>query len=332
MPDAMSERAPHPASTSSPANGGLAMLARSLEPALIHACDGKLSPIRWFRSDWQRGGGSTGFATFHHDSGPIDVVVKLPVGSNELKWTRLLGQSADGPTPRVLAHGASLGEYDLAWLVLERLPGRPLAAELTERDVHDMLHTCARVQSHCARHAPPAAAPTVQDFAKTIEQSKEAIKRGQLVTGHEQARWETALRHVKHSLVPLLTRWNARAINSWCHGDLHAGNAMRRAGGACVLIDLALVHPGHWVEDAIYFERVYWGHEEYLHKQHIVSLMAAKRRELGLPCDDDYGMLAAVRRVLSAAGAPALMEREGNKKYLHAALEIIERYWPMVGH
>lgn len=315
---------------------GESPLGQSLEPLVCAACDGKLGPIRWFKSTWQRGGGSTGFATFRLENGSsLDAVVKLPVGYTELKWTRALG-ATDGPTPtptpRVLASGTSLGPYDLGWLVIERVPGRPLAAELSERDVHDMLAAAAQVQMLLGRHGPVTGAAPKQDFAKMIEKSKDAVRRGQLVTGHEAHLWATALRHVAHALPALLTRWNARPMNSWCHGDLHAGNAMRRADGSCVLIDLALVHPGHWVEDAIYFERVYWGHEAYLHGIHVVSELAAQRRRLGLPCDGDYGMIAAVRRVLSAAAAPALMEREGNPKYLHAALAIIDRYLPMVGH
>lgn len=315
-------------------------LGQTLEPHVGAACDGRLGPIRWFKSTWQRGGGSTGFAMFRTDgAGPIEAVVKLPVGYTELKWTRVLGGeswqspvSAESPTPRVLASGFSLGHYDLGWLVIERVPGKPLAAELSEQDVHDMLGAAARVQMLAGRHSPPAAPQPSPDYARMIDRSKEAVRRGQLVTGHEAHQWLTALRHVAHALPALMTRWNARPINSWCHGDLHAGNAMRRADGSCVLIDLALVHPGHWVEDAIYFERVYWGHEEYLHRIHVVKELAAQRRRLDLPCDGDYGMVAAVKRVLAAACAPALMEREGNMKYLHAALGIIDRYLPMVGH
>ena len=31
-------------------------LAASLAPVLAEACDGRLSAITWFRTDWQRGG------------------------------------------------------------------------------------------------------------------------------------------------------------------------------------------------------------------------------------------------------------------------------------
>jgi hypothetical protein len=93
-------------------------------------------------------------------------------------------------------------------------------------------------------------------------------------------------------------------------------------------VDLALVHPGNWVEDALYLERQYWGHSELLHGVKPLSTLAKFRRERGLPTDECYADLATVRRVLMAACAPALIEREGNPKYLHAALDLIERFLP----
>lgn len=177
----------------------------------------------------------------------------------------------------------------------------------------------------------------------------------------------------------LLRRWSTRRLNAWCHGDLHGGNALRRADGSCVLIDLALIHPGHWLEDALYLERVCWSrmqaksradtaaraagngwHGQHFGDRHafshhgagshagehkgekhrngtadqspsMLSQMAGFRRELGLACDDDYGMLANVRRVLMAACAPAWIQREGNPLHLAHALELIQKLLPMVG-
>src|SRR5262245_42377443 len=101
-----------------------------LEPHLSKACSGHLGPVEWFRSMWQHGGASTGFADWTDDAGrATPVMVKLPVGSVEYRWTTALG-SADSepepPTPRVLAHGQSLNGYDLAWLIVERLEGHLL--------------------------------------------------------------------------------------------------------------------------------------------------------------------------------------------------------------
>ncbi len=46
------------------------------------------------------------------------------------------------------------------------------------------------------------------------------------------------------------------------HRQVAGGPVDGRHG--CVLVDLALVHPGHWVEDALYLERQYWGHSDLL--------------------------------------------------------------------
>jgi hypothetical protein len=109
---------------------------------------------------------------------------------------------------------------------------------------------------------------------------------------------------------------------------------MRRPGTApncCVLIDLALVRPGHWIEDAVYLERQFWAHPEQLFGVHPVSHLARLRREQGLSTDGDYGQLANVRRVLMAACVPALFPQEGSTRYVQAALDLLLRVLPQVG-
>jgi hypothetical protein len=330
-------------------------LGPALEPALrnaIASLGGQLDPVSWFRPDWQRGGGSTGLTTHTSaDGSRAQVVVKLPVGPVELRWTRAahtaaaeLGALHDAPTPRVLASGEHLNGYDIAWIVIERLHG-PLASRFSPQDVPDMLRATARWHM-LAEHAdgPPTTSPAQPpprglDYERLIEQSREVCKRSEKI-GQGQ-HWNAQLKAVHRCLPTLLARWNSRPLNTWCHGDLHPGNAMRRATesgaaptsrGSCVLIDLALVHRGHWIEDALYLERVYWGRSHLLGNASLISTLGAARRELGLPCAGDYGTLANVRRVLAAAAAPALFEREGNIKYLDHALELIHRLLPQVGH
>jgi aminoglycoside phosphotransferase (APT) family kinase protein len=317
------------------------MLVHALVPALFEACGGpdRLRNLTWFRSEWQRGGGSTAFAVYiHEDGAEMPVVIKLPVGFNEQQWTRRLAdlQRLDNTpiTPRVVACGTQLGGHDLAWLVIERLPGRPLAAGLDEGAIRDMLMAAARLQQLCGRLEPASGAERAKgvDFEKMIERSREAVKRSTLLTPHDAQVWNNELRTVHKALPMLLNKWEHRPHVDWCHGDLHAGNAMRRADGSVVLIDLAMLHSGHWIEDALYFERVCWGRPEALRGINAVKELALHRRELGLNCDGDYGMLASVRRVLAAACAPALIEREGNRVYLDAALEMIRRHLPMAAH
>jgi aminoglycoside phosphotransferase (APT) family kinase protein len=323
--------------TEMPGSGG-GSLGSTLEPVLseeIRQQGAALGPIQWFRSEWQRGGGSTGLTTY---TGPDGVarpaVVKLPVGPVELEWTvRACAAGGDHcPTPRVYASGTSVGGYDLAWLVMERLEGPPLAAKLDAEGVRQIVAAAARFQqvaevAGAGVERTPAAPP---DFERLVDLSRQVVKRGDGIADGQ--RWNNELKAVHKALGVLTARWSRRAINTWCHGDLHGGNAMRRADGTCVLIDLALVHPGHWVEDALYLERVLWGRPGVVDGTSTVSLLAAARRERGLACDGDYGLLANIRRVLSAACAPALFEREGNPRYLAHALELIHRLLPQVAH
>lgn len=323
-------------------------LAANLEPALRRATGGRLSAVAWFRSRWQRGGGSTGLATFATDQGDAPVVVKLPVGPTERRWTTALGQPAaagddHAPTPKVYASGDTINGYDLGWLVLERLPGSPLGADLDESAVRGLLRATAEWYRRAAAVAsplpagPPAGpAPAGPDYERLIGKARDAAKHGEFP---DAQRWNQALKAVSRALPVLLRRWNSRPINCWCHGDLHPGNAMRRAAppasrepAPCVLIDFALVHPGHWVEDALYLERVHWGRPAALCGVNCVSTLAAFRRELGLPADGDYGALANTKRVLAAAAAPSLLGREGNPKYMAHALDLLGRLLPMVAH
>ncbi len=321
-------------------------LGPALEPALIAATQGRLSSIRWFRADWQRGGGSTALAVYTPGSAesPVDVVVKVPVAYNEIRWTRELSARAAAagdpspPTPRLLAGDVRLGGYDLGWLVLERLPGQPLGSHAGPVETAAMVAALDRFHmlAGAASSAHDAPQGKQLDFEQLIASSRAVVKHGVIA---ESQKWNNELKAVGKALPALLRHWHERVIDTWCHGDLHPGNAMWRrapaapaahapAPPAAVLIDLALVHPGHWVEDALYFERVYWGRSEVLGEKSPVSLLAQRRRERGVHNPDDYTLVAGAKRVLMAAAAPGMVEVEGNPRYLHAALELIERYLP----
>lgn len=337
-------------------------LAHLLEPVLISACQSRLSNLQWFKSAWQAGGAATGFATFAVDGrDPVEVVVKLPVGPAEFRWTTGLGglssaptdgrtelspgyACALGPTPRVYAAGTELGGYDLAWLVVERFTGPPLSAAISARSLEDLLTTAAEWYALAERLRPIEGASTpTKDWSALIDKARRIVP--ECGIEHDQ-RWNQALKQTQKLLPKLLAVWNARSINAWCHGDLHPGNAMRRPldpddltasaarsaldRGGCVLIDLALVHPGHWIEDAVYLERLFWGRSERLEGVKPVSVLAQARRERGLPTSDDYTLLANVRRVLMAACVPCFLTHEGHPKYVRASLETLERLLPVV--
>lgn len=318
-------------------------LAHTLEPALQAACDARLSRIDWFRSAWQASSASTGFASFTRaDGSRVPVVVKLPVGPSEYRWTTMLSGAASlqGPapddtaacpcTPRVLAAGMELGGYDLAWLVLEKLDGTPLSARVDEPSVRDLLGATVSYYAAAAKSRPicDTDVPPTKDWNELLSRGRDVIKKHGIP---DEQRWNLAIKAASKALPTLLSRWNARPINTWCHGDLHFGNALRRSSGeGCVLIDLALVHPGHWVEDAVYLERLYWAKPEMLHGIKPVTELARLQRERQMLTGEDYSQLASIRRVLMAASVPAFLVHEGHPKYVHAALELLERLLPTV--
>lgn len=310
-------------------------LASELTPALYDACEGRLGPIQWFRSTWQMGGAATGLSTWHLDDGrTIDVLVKLPVGHTEFYWTSNLGRwnpsngsKPAGSTPRVIAGADTLANYDLAWLVEERLKGGTLGSDLAKEQVVGLLEAAVdfHVRASQVRPVREDDRPPPPDWAHLIERARASVHDNHIE--HEQ-RWRDGLKKVKRGLDSLVAHWRRRAICTWCHGDLHPGNAMHRGpesgDGQIVLIDLALVHAGHWVEDAVYLERLYWGHEHLLHGVKPVSAMAKLRRARGLKTGDDYAHLANIRRLLMASCAPAFLAREGNPAYLETALRLVE--------
>ena len=56
--------------------------------------------------------------------GNTDVLVKVNITQREQFWMPAASQATTGVVPRVLASDSSLGELDVAWLVVERLPYR----------------------------------------------------------------------------------------------------------------------------------------------------------------------------------------------------------------
>lgn len=322
-------------------------LGESLGPVVREMCEGRLGPIEWFRSVWQRGGAATGFAMWTDprlggQSRPV--MVKVPVGPVEHGWTLQLGavewdefdtpDACARPTPRVFAAGESVGGYDLAWIVLERLPGKPLNTRADGESFERLIRAAARFQMAARDARPVGPAPAPPDWEAHVARAREHLRDGVLA---EAQRWNEALKRTQKLVRRLVERWSERPINAWCHGDLHLGNAMERGGGesggaagSCVLIDLALVHAGHWSEDALYLERQYWGHDQALCGIKPVSALARARRELGLDNGEDHSVIANARRVLAAACVPLLLDREGNARYVHGALEVLERVLPQV--
>lgn len=323
-------------------------LASTLEPVLRDACRGHLSPVRWFQATWQHGGAGTGYAEWTTAQGrTIECVVKLPVGYPEYAWTKRLGlaheaewdhpDAANGPTPRVLAGGFELGSYDFAWLVMERFPGQPLGAhKMDAGDIWALFETTAEFHAAAILDRPvdTARPAETRDWPTLMDRATRQIEEATDLEGGLE-NWPHALRQAREVLPDLLGRWQARPVDTWCHRDCHAHNAMRRAPtdggrGALALIDLARIAPGCWIEDALYLERLCWGRETTLCGVDPLTTLAHARRALGLPVDDEDLALADVRRVLMAATSPAFSRTQGDPIYLKAALDRLERLLPVV--
>lgn len=305
---------------------GALSLAASLAPVLIEACDGKLCDIRWFRTDWQRGGAATAMATYTLDDGrTTDVVVKLPVVQRELTWTRRLQANDDDlVVPRLFASGETLGGYDLAWIVIERFNFGPLGTHWHDGHLPRIADAAARFHSIARRF--PVDRHHVDDPWDDI-----------LRTAHDnlldndvprKQRWNSSIKAIRSRLPALLDEWQNADSPQWIHGDLHIANAMSRVSmddGSVTLIDLAEVRPGHWIEDAVYLERQLWVRPERMNKHKPVKLIAQARKTVGLPVDDGYPRLAAIRRGLLAATAPAHLRIEGGRRYMDACLDYLEQ-------
>jgi hypothetical protein len=302
-------------------------LAASLAPALNHMCDDRLGAIGWFKADWQRGGAATGTSTYRIDDGrEVPVVLKLPVVGRELLWMTRLQDDGDEElvVPKIYACGSAIGGYDLTWIVMERFEHGPLGLHWSAGHVPRVADAAARFHRRAGTYEvnePPA----IEDWDELVAESITSVK----VNAVPEARvWTTLLKKLRDRVGALTEAWRARDARQWIHGDLHLANAMSRTSveaGPVTLIDLAEVRAGSWIEDAVYFERQLWARPERMKKHKPVKEMAAARRRLGLPVEDDYARLAMIRRALLAGTAPRFIRSEGHPKHLAACRGWIER-------
>lgn len=308
------------------AGTGAPVSAHALAPALgaelLQALDGRLHDLHWFRTDWQRGGAATGFAKWRSDDGADrDVVVKLPVNLREFRWMRRTAGDPDGPVAQLITSGTALGPYDFAWIVVERLTHGPLGLTWHSDHMPRMCEAAARFHK-IAHDTPLEGGPIHEDWDRLFASSREHAREASFP---ERSRWTHALKDLSKKLDKAIHRWHDRKPLGWLHGDLHPANAMSRVatdhGPAC-LIDLAEVRVGHWVEDAVYLERLHWVKPDRLVLKPVKCLAEARKR-LGLEVGD-YPLLATIRRTLLAATAPAF-KGEHSPLLLAACLAQLEQ-------
>lgn len=297
-------------------------LGAALAPVLIEVCGRRLSQPRWFRTDWQRGGAMTGHATWTDDDGrERDAVVKMPIPPAERRW--LVQLSSDEVTPRVFAHGRELGGYDLAWAVMEKLPHGPVGSRWGGEGIRMLCEAAATFYARAAL-VPIGKPPVPRDWHEQLKRARDHVGK---TTIRESQRWRKALKQAGKKLDGWLDVWRARDMTYWRHGDLHLGNAMSRdpaPGGRAVLIDLPAVGPGHWVEDAVYFEHLYWANPAGLYGHKPVKLIARYMHDCNIPPGENWPELANIYRALLAMSMPGRFDAAGGGA--SAALNILERY------
>lgn len=316
----------HPASLTSKTITGLPRtdgpFGAGLGDQLREACAGRLGQINFFRTDWQRGGALTGYSTFHADDGEHAVVVKFPVPPRERRWLVHL-QAFDNVAPRLYAHGDTIGSHDMAWVIMERLPHGPLGSAWNGHEFDLLLEAAGRFYA-AAAHVPVENLPPEKDWHAAYELSRRHIEKHDL--GNEQ-RWKVALKAAHKKLDGWLKLWAQRPRNTWCHGDLHLANGLTRVpppDGPAVLIDYAEVRPGCWVEDAIYFEYLFWARRQRLAGRRLCSQLAHELKKHGLDPHPRWPDFAQVRRALLAMSTPAMLEHAGDPHHVQAALEMLE--------
>jgi len=295
-------------------------LARSLEPVLLKQTNNQIKDIHWFKTDWQRGGAATGYATWIDDSGnELPAVLKIPIVRKELRWTKRM-QNMGGVAPRLFAFGEQLNGYDLAWMIIERFPIGPLGKHWKDSNIERIADAAARFTAAASEFELDQEGRR-ENWKELVSKSKKSIRENHI---EQEKEWKKAISSLSKKINDVMVIWRGRRIDQWLHGDLHLANAMCRTDkreSPVALIDLAEVHAGHWIEDAVYLERQLWGHKTRLKATKPVNAMASARKKHGLRVDDDYIKLVDIRRMLLAATAPAYMQSEGDPRYLAACLE-----------
>lgn len=326
----------------------------ALEPVLRRACEaagGALATVSWFRTDWQRGGALTGTADYTDEAGVTHrVVVKLPVPPCERHWLAALqspeqanevdganGSNGSGAgdgevgsasaiapvVPRIYAHGAALNGYDLAWVVMEHLPFGPLGSDWEGREFDLLIEAAGRFYA-AADHLPVTGAPQQADWEALLERARQQVRDKALP---EPQRWSKALKKAQRKLKQWAATWEQRPVEGWCHGDLHLANALTRTpapDGPALLIDFARTRAGHWLEDAVYLEHLYWARPQRLGGRKLCKQIAHERKAHGLSVEKDWAKLAEAKRCLLAATTPAHLRFDGDPQHLAAALAILE--------
>lgn len=299
---------------------GVSALSRSLLDLWAIEHQENFSELVPFRTLWQHGGAATAWLKWGESQ--RDGMIKLPVKAWERRWHRRIRESRDPElAPDLFAIGDTIGNVDFAWIVMERIQGNPLHQDPDALAVDQACKAFARFQK-ASRPFAVQQRPAPAEWPKQIEQTRKSL---QALPDDLAESWRDALDALAKYHDEAIAAWRYRPINGWVHGDAHLGNILQDDQGEVRLIDFAEVRAGHWVEDAITLERPLWQRPELLSEVDPVDKIAGYRRQLGLPVSAEDGRLAAIRRTLLAATAPAWSRTEGGISGLRSTLMVLER-------
>lgn len=308
---------PNPSQT---VNVGVSALSRNLLDLWAKEHQEKFTDLVPFRTVWQHGGAATAWVKCVETQ--RDGMVKLPVKAWERRWHRRIRESRDPDlAPDLFAIGDTIGNVDFAWIVMERIRGNPLHQVPDAHSVEQACEAFARFQK-ASRPFAVQRRPAPAGWLKQIEQTRKSL---QALPQDLAVSWRDALDALAKYHDEAIAAWRYRPIKGWVHGDAHLGNILRTEQDEVHLIDFAEVRAGHWVEDAIALERPLWQRPELLSNTDPVDMMAGYRRHLGLPVRAEDGRLAAIRRTLLAATAPAWSRTEGGFSGLRSTLKVLEQ-------
>lgn len=206
----------------------------------------------------------------------IDVLVKVNITGRERFWMAAASAAATGLVPRVLASDSALGDLDVAWLVLERLPCR-FDPAWGAPGFSALLAAAARFQAFAAGVDTPL----------VYEEDIGTIRHWALGGRDLCPESGILLRNLERDWA-----WvTAVAGREVMFGDLHFGNAVFRApppGLQALLFD-PIPRRQPWPFEPAYFEVVCGG-------SGLVREMAAIRAAQGRPTGgpDEVGRLAAL--------------------------------------
>lgn len=142
------------------------------------------------------------------------------------------------PTPDVLLHEESQEPLGRSFLVMERIPAKPLMGGIELRELARVVRLLARLPTVLADTLTRLHAVDPTPFVEAM---------GDVPTGFD--RWEAVLRGLEANVPELATgaRWlldhrpEPRGAPVMCHGDLWPGNILASNGEVCAVIDWSVV-------------------------------------------------------------------------------------------